>query len=91
MGKTRSLLTVASVLAAASVLPVVTAGSAHASAATCRSYLSQWYTVGPKVTAACNYDGPLSTPSPFCVTALVAIEVTPERAHNACVKASTGN
>jgi len=91
MGKTRRLLAVASVLAAASVVPVVTAGSAHASAATCRSYLSQWYTVGPRVTAACNYDGPLSTPSPFCTAALIAIDVLPARAHNACVKASSGN
>ncbi|MER7575229.1 hypothetical protein [Streptomyces sp. NPDC126514] len=88
MRKTKSLLAAAGVLAAASVLPVVTAGTAHASAATCRSYLAQWYTVGPKVTAACNFDGPLTWPSPFCINALIALDVLPSRAQTACSKAS---
>lgn len=88
---TKRLLAAASVVAAAGVVPLVTAAPAHASAATCRSYLAQWYTVGPKVTAACNQDGPLSLASPVCINALVVIDVTFERANTACKKASTGN
>ncbi|MFJ3665150.1 hypothetical protein ACIPSE_01710 [Streptomyces sp. NPDC090106] len=69
-------LAVASVLAAGAV---VTAGTAHASAATCRSCLRQWYVVGPEVTA--HGAGEVERP----------VLVAGERARTACTKASTGN
>lgn len=89
--KMKRALAAAGLTVAATVVPLVTAAPAEASAATCRSYLSQWYTVGPGVTAACNLDGPATTAHPVCLTKLVFLGVTQSRAGTACLKASVGN
>ncbi|GHH84327.1 hypothetical protein GCM10017771_13350 [Streptomyces capitiformicae] len=82
-----------SVVAVAGVVPVVAAGSAHATTAQCVNYLgSQGYAIGPRVGAACAFrhlTGPFDSkyPNPNCYSRLVAIGVTTSHAMNACLKA----
>ncbi|GAB2942526.1 MULTISPECIES: hypothetical protein [Streptomyces] len=55
--KARRFLAVLSVVAAAGVMPVVTAGPAQADPFDCVEYLKdQGYRVGPRVTQACGYN-----------------------------------
>jgi hypothetical protein len=82
--RVKRALAAVSVIAAAGVVPIVTAAPASADISLCKSYLSKWYTVGPKVTKACtrgSYDG---SGVSDCSNQLVAIGVTRSRANNAC-------
>lgn len=55
--KVRRFLAALSVVAAAGVIPVATAGTAHADPFDCVEYLkSKGYVAGPKVTKACSYN-----------------------------------
>ncbi|MCX5420787.1 hypothetical protein [Streptomyces sp. NBC_00078] len=83
--KTRRLLVAASVVAAAGVVPLLTATSASADQIGCTKYLANHhYTVGPKVRAACNIEHLPVGANPVCVTALVNLHVKLEHASAAC-------
>lgn len=83
--KAKRLLMAASVVAAAGVMPLVTATSASADQQDCTTYLkNRGYVVGPKVRAACNYEHLPVGASPLCINALVIIDVTLSHANGAC-------
>lgn len=87
-------MTVLSVVAAAGVLPVITAGGAHASTARCVNYLGgKGYAIGPRVGAACAFAA-LTAPignskiaNPNCYSRLVGLGVTSTHALEACIRA----
>lgn len=91
MGRTRRILTVVSVLAAAGVVPLVTATSASADQSRCVNYIGeQGYLVGPKVKKACNYPalhGGAVIANPFCIEQLTQAGVRLGHAQVACVRA----
>jgi len=83
--KAKRLLMVASVVAAAGVVPLVTATSASADQHDCTTYLkNHGYVVGPKVRAACNYEHLPIGASPLCINGLVLIDVALNHANAAC-------
>jgi hypothetical protein len=92
--KATRLLAAAGVTAAAVFIPV--AAAAPASAATgysgCKTYVgSHGYTVGPKVSAACNYKALHIvagwTPNPYCLNGLIRAGVDTSTAQGACTRA----
>lgn len=85
--KVRRFLAALSVAAAAGVVPVATAGTAHADAFDCVEYLkSKGYRVGPVVTSACGYHTTLGF-HPACIFKLQSVRVDPGHANRACVLA----
>lgn len=92
MGKTKRILTVVSVVAAAGVMPLLTATSASASQSSCANYVgSHGYLVGPKVKGACSNaaidTGAGKQVNPWCVYDLVQAGVTNSVALGACIRA----
>ncbi|MFE7766523.1 hypothetical protein [Streptomyces sp. NPDC057438] len=90
--KLRRAVAVMSVVAAAGVVPLVTAAPAHASQARCVNYLgNHGYVIGPRVRAACSYGAifspPATTPNPNCLLRLIEIRVSNAHAQVACSRA----
>ncbi|MFF7259751.1 hypothetical protein ACFZCL_05570 [Streptomyces sp. NPDC008159] len=92
--KARRFLAALSVLAAAAVVPVVAAGTAHASTARCVNYLgNHGYAIGPRVGAACAFGalnppiGDSKIPNPNCYSRLIGLGVTQTHALEACIRA----
>ncbi|WP_157878016.1 hypothetical protein [Streptomyces torulosus] len=85
--KARRFLAVLSVVAAAGVMPVVTAGTAHADAFDCVEYLKgKGYRVGPVVTSACGYHSVIGF-NPVCIVKLQDVGVAAGHANRACTLA----
>ena len=87
----KRLIGVASALAVAGVLPVVSATPASADQSTCVNYIgNRGYTVGPKVKAACAHSAlrsPLGpVPSFDCTHGLRLIGVKDQHAVDACIR-----
>ncbi|WP_432139922.1 MULTISPECIES: hypothetical protein [unclassified Streptomyces] len=82
-------LVAASVVAAAGVLPMVSAAPASAAPSTCVNYIaSKGYLVGPKVRAACQNTRVLGkSPNPYCLVGLSKIGVKWDDAVAACNRA----
>lgn len=81
--RVRKTLAAASVIAAASVLPVVTAAPAQATATQCLIYMhDKGYIVGPGVKRACGYGDWWEWG--LCVGELVQLGVRQEHASAAC-------
>lgn len=92
--KTRRFLAGLAVVAAAGVVPVVTALPAQAAQEHCVNYLGrQGYVIGPKVREACSYRaltapiGNSKLPNPACYSRLADIGVTMTNASTACRRA----
>jgi hypothetical protein len=87
--KLKRALTALSVIAAAGVVPLVTAAPAQADQIDCVNYLSsKGYQIGPRVRSACSIAAwPLGVANPACVSLLVNIQVTLSHAGSACKRA----
>lgn len=79
------------VILSAGATSLVAASPAAATPGDCRAFVAySGYDVGPKVTAACNYEafyqpfGDDRLPHPACTSGLKNIGVTGTVAHNAC-------
>ncbi|MFD7976212.1 hypothetical protein [Streptomyces sp. NPDC059071] len=82
--KFQRMFAAACVLAAAAVVPVVTAAPAQASVIDCQTYLLDvGYKVGDRVTAAC-FAGHDLVRRPYCVPQLLMIGVKERHAKTAC-------
>ena len=90
--KIKRALAAISVVAAAGIVPLVTAAPAHASQARCVNYLgNQGYVIGPRVRTARSYGAifspPATTPNPNCLLRLIEIRVSSAHAQTACSRA----
>jgi hypothetical protein len=85
--KAKRALAVVSVVAAAGVVPLVTATSAYANQSACVNYLGNaGYVIGPKVKAACK-EGETLAGITVCQWDLQAIHVRQLDASEACWRA----
>lgn len=77
------------VAATAVAVPLMTAGTAQATAVACDNYLVRaGYNVGPKLQNACLIKGPWAgAANPVCIGQMVAIGVKPDDANEACSRA----
>ncbi|MDG5807757.1 hypothetical protein P9869_34920 [Streptomyces ossamyceticus] len=87
--KIKRVLAAMGVVAAAGIVPLVTAAPAHASQTQCVNYLrDKHYVIGPRVRAACDYgaifSGAAKLPNPYCLTGLANIGVRSANASIAC-------
>ncbi|MCZ4510783.1 hypothetical protein O3Q52_21840 [Streptomyces sp. ActVer] len=84
--KFRRALATLSVLVAAGVVPLVTAGTAQADPFDCVDYLkSKNYEIGPKVTKACSYNKTFTNWK--CVAQLSLLMSNTSHIANACSRA----
>jgi uncharacterized membrane protein len=85
-------LSAVGVVAAAGVMPLVTATPASADQVSCANYVgSKGYAVGPKVRSACSAGaistGVMKVPNPYCMTRLLKAGVDQSVANAACLRA----
>lgn len=91
-GGAKRVLSVVGVMAAAGVMPLVTATTASADQIACVDYVgSHGYRVGPKVRAACSHEalfsGAAKSPNPKCLVGLADIGVSAGVSGPACRRA----
>ncbi|KFG03134.1 MULTISPECIES: hypothetical protein [Streptomyces] len=85
--KVRRFLAALGVAAAAGIVPVAAAGTAHADAFDCVEYLKdKGYRVGPVVTSACGYHSVIGF-HPVCIVKLQDVGVRAGHANRACTLA----
>ncbi|WP_266382827.1 hypothetical protein [Streptomyces canus] len=83
--KAKRLVAAASVVAAAGIVPVITATPASADQVDCVTFLkNRNYIIGAKVRAACNIKHLPVGANPVCLADLVVIGVTADHANRAC-------
>ncbi|AKZ55714.1 putative secreted protein [Streptomyces ambofaciens ATCC 23877] len=88
----KAALATVGVVAAAGVMPLVTATPAGAAQSTCVNYVgNKGYLVGPKVRSACSRGaidmGVGKVPNPVCTTRLLQAGVDGNVATSACLRA----
>ncbi|CAL9444330.1 hypothetical protein [Streptomyces sp. enrichment culture] len=85
--KIRRAITALTVVAAAGVVPLMTAAPAQADQIDCVEYLrGKGYEIGPRVRAACDTDGSMGG-TIWCNTSLIALGVRGSHASAACSRA----